>query len=74
MGGGSNIDYSQRNVIDQSTQPGQGSSKAEEQIRAYFLISLVVTKSISANHLTLDPVLAIPHQAPHLNKNLKNHA
>ena len=38
MGGGSNIDYSQRNVIDQPTQPGQGSSKAEAQIRACFLI------------------------------------
>jgi hypothetical protein len=26
------------------------------------------------NHLTLDPVFATPPQAPHLNKNLKNHA
>jgi hypothetical protein len=37
MRGGSNIDQSQRNVNDQSTQTGQGSSQAEAQIRAYFL-------------------------------------
>jgi hypothetical protein len=37
MRGGNNIDHSQRNVIDQSTQTGQGSSEAEAQICAYFL-------------------------------------
>jgi hypothetical protein len=37
MRGGSNIDHSRRNVSDQSTQTGQGSSQAEAQIRAYFL-------------------------------------
>jgi hypothetical protein len=37
MRGGSNIDHSQRNVSDQSTQTGHGSSQAEAQIRAYFL-------------------------------------
>ena len=37
MHGGSNIDHSQRNVSDQSTQTAQGSSQAEAQIRAYFL-------------------------------------
>jgi hypothetical protein len=79
MRSGSNIDHSQRNVSGQSTQTGQGSSRAEAQIRAYFLtisdiIGLTDTKSITANHLTLDPVLATQPQAPHLNKNLKNHA
>ena len=42
MRGGSNIDYSQRNVNDatgdQSTQTGQGSSQEEAQIRTYFLL------------------------------------
>jgi hypothetical protein len=37
MRGGSNIDHSRRNVSDQSTQTGHGSSQAEAQIRAYFL-------------------------------------
>jgi hypothetical protein len=36
--GGSNVEHAQRNVSDQSTQTGQGSSQAEAQIRAYFLI------------------------------------
>ena len=35
--GGSNIDHSQRNVTDQSTQTGPGSGQAAAQIRAYFL-------------------------------------
>jgi hypothetical protein len=47
MRGGSNVDHSQSNVNDQSTQTGQGSSQAETQIRAYFLtiaeISLLIT-------------------------------
>jgi hypothetical protein len=37
MRGGNNIDHSQGNVIDQSTQTGQGLSQAEPQIRVYFL-------------------------------------
>jgi hypothetical protein len=37
MRGGSNIDHSQRNVSDQSTQTGQGLSQTEAQIRVYFL-------------------------------------
>jgi hypothetical protein len=37
MRGGTNVDHSQRNVSNQATQTGQGSSSAEEQIRAYFL-------------------------------------
>jgi hypothetical protein len=36
-GGGNNIDHSQHNVSNQSTQTGQGSGQAEAQIRAYFL-------------------------------------
>jgi hypothetical protein len=43
MRGGSNIDHSQRNVNDQSTQTGQGSSQAEVQIRAYFLAIAVAS-------------------------------
>ena len=35
--GGSNIDHSQRNVGDQSTQTGQGPSQEEAQIRVYSL-------------------------------------
>ena len=38
MRGGSNIDHSQNNVGDQSTQTGQGSGQAEAQICAYFLM------------------------------------
>jgi hypothetical protein len=34
---GRNTDHSQRNVNDQSTQTGQGSSQAGAHIRAYFL-------------------------------------
>jgi hypothetical protein len=34
---GSNVDHSQRTVNDQSTQTGQGLSRAGAQIRAYFL-------------------------------------
>ena len=37
MRGGSNIDHSQRNVSDQSTQTGQSLSQAEAQSCAYFL-------------------------------------
>jgi hypothetical protein len=37
MRSGNNIDHSQRNVSNQSTQTGQGSGQAEAQIRAYFL-------------------------------------
>jgi hypothetical protein len=37
MRGGNNIDHSQRNVSDQSTQIGQGLSQTEAQIRAYCL-------------------------------------
>ena len=37
MRGGSNINHSQRNVSDLSTQTGQVSSPAEAQIRAYLL-------------------------------------
>ena len=37
MRGRSDIDHSQHNVIDQSTQQGQSLSQAEAQIRAYFL-------------------------------------
>jgi len=51
-----NIDHSQRNVGDQPTQTAQGSSQAEAQIRAYFL----TIAETSSNHLTLDPVIAIP--------------
>ena len=52
MRGESNIDHSQRNVSDQSTQTRQGSSPTEAQIRAYFLIcrdiiGLTDTKSIT---------------------------
>jgi hypothetical protein len=35
--GGNNIDHSQRNLSNQSTQTGQGSGQAEAQIRTYFL-------------------------------------
>ena len=38
MRGGSNIERSQRDVSDQSTQTGQGSGQTEAQIRAYFLV------------------------------------
>jgi hypothetical protein len=37
MRGGSNVEHSQRNVSDQPTQTGQGSSQAEAQFRTYFL-------------------------------------
>jgi hypothetical protein len=37
MRGGSNVDHSQSNVNDQSTQTGQGSSLGEAPICAYFL-------------------------------------
>jgi hypothetical protein len=40
MRGGSNIDHSQNNVGDQSTQTGQGSGQAEAQNRAYFLMTV----------------------------------
>jgi hypothetical protein len=72
MRGGSNINHSQRNVSDRSTQTGQGSGQPEAQICVYFL-TIAETKSIAADHLTLDPVLATPPQTPHLNKDLKNH-
>ena len=41
--GGSNIEHSQHNVSDQSTQTGQGSGQAEAQNRAYFLTIVEVS-------------------------------
>ncbi|KAF8489892.1 hypothetical protein F5888DRAFT_1951460, partial [Russula emetica] len=46
MRGGSNIDHSQRNVSDQSTQIGQGSSQAEAQI---LLATLPQTPHLNKN-------------------------
>jgi hypothetical protein len=43
MRGGSNIERSQRNLSDQSTQTGQGSGQAEAQNRAYFLTIVEVS-------------------------------
>jgi hypothetical protein len=70
MRDGINIDHSQRNVGDQSTQTGQGPSRTGTQICAYFLM---IAEINHGNHLTLGPVLAIPTQTPHLNKNLTSH-
>ena len=41
--GGSNIEHSQHNVSDQSTQTGQDSGQAEAQNRAYFLTIVEVS-------------------------------
>jgi hypothetical protein len=43
MRGGSNIEHSQHNVSDQSTQTGQGLGQAEAQNRAYFLTIVEVS-------------------------------
>jgi hypothetical protein len=43
MRGGSNIDHSQRNVSNHSTQTGQGPGQAEAQIRTYFLTMVEIS-------------------------------
>jgi hypothetical protein len=43
MRSGNNIDHSQRNVSNRSTQTGQGPGQAEAQIRTYFLTMVEIS-------------------------------